>query len=123
TTEETYFMESNGYWTQLSRGRLSRRSVLRSSMVGGAGLAAAALIGCGDGDDGEPSATAAPSGTTGAGGTATATSTAATGTPIRGGTVSARLPVDPPNWSVLKASGPVAQAISFCYDALTALAT
>lgn len=46
-------MDSN-YW---SRGRVSRRMLLRSSAMGGLGLAGAALIGCGGGDD-SPSGTA-----------------------------------------------------------------
>ena len=54
-------MESSNYWAQ---GRsFSRRSVLRSAALGGTGLAAAALIGCGGGSkDTKPStaATTAP---------------------------------------------------------------
>ena len=41
-------MPSSDYWSRFE-GRLSRRSVLRGSMVAGAGLASAALIGCGSG--------------------------------------------------------------------------
>ncbi|MDA1061534.1 MAG: ABC transporter substrate-binding protein, partial [Chloroflexi bacterium] len=43
---------------------VSRRTLLRGSVLGGAGLAAAALIGCGDDDDDEVDAVTAP--TTGA---------------------------------------------------------
>ncbi len=38
-------------WRELMMHRLSRRTVLRGSLLGGVGLAAAALIGCGDDDD------------------------------------------------------------------------
>ncbi len=41
-----------GFW----QSRLSRRAALRGGALGGAGLAAAALIGCGTGDDEAPSA-------------------------------------------------------------------
>ena len=53
---------------------LSRRSVLRGGLLGGAGLAAAALIGCGDDDDDDDD-DATPAG----GGAATATATSAGG--------------------------------------------
>ncbi|MGE3856221.1 MAG: ABC transporter substrate-binding protein [Dehalococcoidia bacterium] len=43
-------MPSSDYWSRLQSGRLSRRSVLRGGMVAGAGLASAALIGCGSGE-------------------------------------------------------------------------
>jgi peptide/nickel transport system substrate-binding protein len=49
-------MTESNYWTRLSHGRLSRRSMLRGTAIGGAALAGAVLIGCGgdddDGDDG-----------------------------------------------------------------------
>ena len=45
-----------GFW----QSRLSRRAALRGGAIGGAGLAAAALIGCGNGDDDAPSARPAP---------------------------------------------------------------
>src|SRR5688572_15004757 len=35
------------YWTRLEASRFSRRQVLRGAALGGAGLAAAALVGCG----------------------------------------------------------------------------
>ena len=52
----------NGRWWTTS---VSRRNILRGGLLGGAGLAAAALIGCGDDDDEAPApapaaATAAP---------------------------------------------------------------
>jgi ABC-type transport system substrate-binding protein len=46
------------YWSKQHGHRWSRRNVLRTAGVGGAGLAGAALIGCGD-DDPEPAAPAA----------------------------------------------------------------
>ncbi|MEX2032010.1 MAG: hypothetical protein WEA81_03995, partial [Dehalococcoidia bacterium] len=70
-------MDTN-YW---SRGRVGRRTVLRSGALGVAGLAGAALIGCGGGDDEEP--TASGVGAAAAGGArldATAAATAAAGT-------------------------------------------
>lgn len=48
--------ESKSYWT---RQRVSRRAALRGAGVGVAGLAGAALIGCGGGDD-DATATVAP---------------------------------------------------------------
>lgn len=57
--------ERGNYWT---RGRVSRRTMLRGASVAGAGLAGAALIGCGGDDD--PTATP---GAGGGGGGATAT--------------------------------------------------
>ena len=44
-------------WRELFAQRLSRRIVLRGGLLGGAGLAAAALIGCGDDDDDGAAAT------------------------------------------------------------------
>ena len=60
--------------------RLSRRAILRGGVIGGAGLAAAALIGCGDDDDDEPAATATTAPAT-ATATPTATAAAAQATP------------------------------------------
>ena len=61
------------------RQRASRRAVMRGALLGGAGLAAAALIGCGDGDDDDdgaaPAATAAPTTAPTAAPTATAAPT------------------------------------------------
>ena len=63
------------------RQRASRRAVMRGALLGGAGLAAAALIGCGDGDDDDdgaaPAATAAPTTAPTAAPTATAAPTEA----------------------------------------------
>jgi peptide/nickel transport system substrate-binding protein len=60
--------EANNYWTSIER-RVSRRGLLRAAGIGGAGLAGAALIGCGADDDapvtpGAPGASPAGPGTT-----------------------------------------------------------
>lgn len=61
--------ERGNYWT---RGRVSRRTMLRGASFAGAGLAGAALIGCG-GDDDDPTATPDNGGGGGGGATSTAT--------------------------------------------------
>ena len=53
---------------------LGRRSLLRGSLLGGVGLAAAALIGCGGDDDDDDDDTAATSGTSSTGSTTTSSS-------------------------------------------------
>ena len=63
-------------WFEGLNTRLSRRTVLRGGVIGGAGLAAAALIGCGDDDEEPPAATPAP-----VVATPTPTTTVATATP------------------------------------------
>ena len=64
------------------RGIFSRRALLRGSVVGAAGLAAAALIGCDDDDDEPAPAPATPAATpTAAAATAEATPTEAAATP------------------------------------------
>ena len=65
----------DGFW----RTRLTRRAALRGGVLGGAGLAAAALVGCGDDDDDDAAPTAAPTvaATPTAAPTAAATPTAA----------------------------------------------
>ena len=73
----------NGRWWTTS---VSRRNILRGGIIGGAGLAAAALIGCGDDDDEAPApapaaATAAPAAATAAPAAATAAPTAAAARP------------------------------------------
>lgn len=69
-------------FTGYGRRKISRRAALRGFAVGSAGLAAAALIGCGDDDDDDDDG--GPAGGGGGGGaTATATGTAAT--PTRSG--------------------------------------
>ena len=49
-------MADSNYWTYLGQHRVTRRSVLRGTLVGGVGLAGAALIGCGS-SRGKPAAT------------------------------------------------------------------
>ncbi len=70
-------MDERNYWSRMMGSRISRRGALRGAGVGAAGLAGAALIGCGDDDDdddddgggggggggGTPAPTAAPSAT------------------------------------------------------------
>ena len=70
-------------WFEGLNTRLSRRTVLRGGVIGGAGLAAAALIGCGDDDDAAPAATAAPAAATAAPTAATAAPADATAAPTR----------------------------------------
>src|SRR3989304_2622378 len=56
--------ENENYWTRLQRKRLSRRGLLRGTALGAAGLAAAAVVGCGGGEEagptGSPRATGGP---------------------------------------------------------------
>jgi len=68
-------MDEQEYWQRFWKRRLSRRRVLRGALWGGAGLAAAALVGCGDGNEKT--------------GTPTASSTASALQPVgsRGGTL------------------------------------
>lgn len=68
-------MESN-YWTRGASSRMTRRSMLRGAALAGAGLGAAALVGCASEEDEAtpaPSGTAAPSATTAPDGTAAPT--------------------------------------------------
>jgi ABC-type transport system substrate-binding protein len=76
-------MDESNFWT---RRRLSRRSMLRGAALGAAGLAGAALIGCGDDDDDAPAAGAAA---TAAATQATAQATTAPAAPtyLKGGTI------------------------------------
>ncbi len=55
-------MERKSYWTRGQHWTTSRRSLLRNAAIGGLGLGAAALVGCGDDEDGEETvaATAPP---------------------------------------------------------------
>ena len=80
----------SGLWQTLAT-RTSRRALLRGAALGGAGLAAAALIGCGDDDDDDDddatTATATATQPSGGGATATAAPTEpAAGQPRPGGT-------------------------------------
>lgn len=72
-------MEKNSYWQRYWGKRVSRRTLMRGSAVGAAGLAAAAVVGCGDDDEVAPTAT--PGATTAATATPGATGGAATATP------------------------------------------
>ena len=80
------------FWLSAKRS-LTRRQLLRGGAVGGLGLAAAALIGCGDDDDEAPAATAAPAAATAApaattaAAAATAAATPEVMQPKRGGTL------------------------------------
>ncbi|MDP6606015.1 MAG: ABC transporter substrate-binding protein [Dehalococcoidia bacterium] len=86
-------MDESTFWTK-NAGRLSRRSLLRGAAVGAAGLAGAALIGCGDDDDAAGGG-AAPAATQAAG---AATSAAATVADVqRGGELVYGWSYDPPN--------------------------
>lgn len=102
-------MESN-YWAHARAGRLSRRSLIRGGGVAAAGLAGAALIGCGSGDEDSPATvatTAAPTAAAG-GGSATATATAvAANQPKAGGIFNRSASGDPANLDPYK-SGAVA---------------
>ena len=71
-------MSESTYWTGR---RIGRRAALRGAGVGIAGLAGAALIGCGGDDDATPAATAAPAGTS-------------AGTAVSGGDGSGPVPAD-----------------------------
>ena len=65
------------YWDKFSKDRIRRRRVLQLAALGGTGIAAAALVGCGSDDDDEPSSTGT-GGTSGATGTTGATSSGGT---------------------------------------------
>jgi peptide/nickel transport system substrate-binding protein len=88
-------MTNANYWT---RHRISRRAALRGAGVGAAGLAGAALIGCGDDDDDDDdvagTATAAP--TSGAAATTAPASTPSAGIQT-GGTLTFIRTGDPPS--------------------------
>ena len=80
------------FWLTAQRS-VTRRQLLRGGAVAGMGLAAAALIGCGDDDDEAPAATAAPAAATAApaattaAAAATAAATPEVMQPKRGGTL------------------------------------
>lgn len=71
-------MDEPNYWERISRKHITRRRLLSGAALGGAGLAAAALVGCGEGEK-------APRGTATA--TPTVTTTPAAGEPTPGGTL------------------------------------
>jgi len=91
----------SGYWSGSLRQRVSRRTVLRGAGMTGAGLAAAALIGCGsDEDDPEPTAAATSAGT----GTAAATATEAVAMGKPGGRLALSQAGDPPSFDLHRES-------------------
>ena len=98
------------YWIQRAPHRLSRRLLIRSAALGGAGLTGAALFGCksGTGDAGKSGTTNAPS--------------AAAAQPRKGGTLKHNLSADPPGWSLFDTGAPSYTVGSFAYERLTALA-
>lgn len=111
-------MADSNYWTRFAGTRLSRRTALRGAAVGAAGLAGAALIGCGSSDDKTPTPTTAPGG---GGSTATAAPTATTapeqikrGGVYRGGFTGPFAGVDPHN-SVYGGSGIIRETYSYLF--------
>lgn len=54
--------DKDNYWGRLAQRKLSRRRVLQGAALGSAGLAAAAVIGCGDDEEGQSTPTASGSG-------------------------------------------------------------
>ena len=70
-------MSDMPYWTRFWQRRVTRRKMLQMAGLGAAGLAAAAVVGCDEGDEGSGTS-ASPSGTAGEqaqrGGTITAVS-------------------------------------------------
>ena len=98
--------DSKGTWG----GRLTRRSLLRSTAIGTAGLAGAALLGCSSGDG---------SSTGGAGATkSTATTAAAAAKPRFGGKLTDTMVGDPPGWGVFTAGSTSTRMNSYAYDQL-----
>ncbi len=98
--------------TTVLRQRFGRRAVIRGGVLGGVGLATAAVIGCGDDDDDEPAAAApaapaAPAATQAAAATATATAApAATADPTAAAAAATAAPAPPAKTAHLKiASG------------------
>ncbi len=89
--------EQSSYWQRYWRRRLSRRGLLRGAAIGTAGLAAAAVVGCGDDEEGAAPTTPAATtpGATTPGATATATATA-TPAPVQGGIRKASATRGPP---------------------------
>ena len=71
---------ATSYWDKFTAGRISRRRALQMAAIGGASAGAIAFVGCGGGDDDEPS------GTPGSGQTTT-TGNGEEGTPKPGGTL------------------------------------
>lgn len=105
-------MESN-YWNRTLGGRISRRSLFRGTAIAAAGLAGAALIGCGgDEDDDGPPAAGGGGGGTGGGGTGVQDVP-------RGGKLIVGVTDEPPNLDPhFGASGGERQYLHLFYDRL-----
>jgi peptide/nickel transport system substrate-binding protein len=82
--------DSDNYWTRMKSREYSRRHVLRGAALGGAGLGAAALVGCGDDDDDE-----APAGPGTRTATAAATTAGTVAQPKQGGRLTLHMQVQP----------------------------
>jgi peptide/nickel transport system substrate-binding protein len=83
-------MAESEYWQRFWRRRLSRRRILRAAAVGGAGLAAAAVVGCADeGKEATPTAAVSPGASPAATPTVSASATPSAYEPAayRGGTL------------------------------------
>src|SRR5690606_897186 len=63
---------TDNYWNKFVRARISRRRALQAGGMGGAGLAAGLILGCGS--DAGDSTSSGGTGSTGGGGTGTAAS-------------------------------------------------
>ena len=117
-------MTESNYWKSVGSRRLSRRGALRGAGVGLAGLAGAAIIGCGDDDEAPPAgATTAPAATQAAAAATTAPAAtqaaAAEGAPEYGGTITTSTANEPRNISVwYEPSSNVANATSPVYSKL-----
>lgn len=98
-------MTDSNYWSRFWDHRISRRRLIRGAALGGAGLTAAAVIGCGDEDEGTTGTS--PGGSPGAAQSA--------GEPKRGGTL--KLAVnEPPNWDIaLNSSAELANISTMAY--------
>ena len=96
-------MADRNYWSRLTDQRMSRRGILRGAGVGAAGLAGAALIGCGDDDDDDGAATASPGATTASPGATQAPEGTAAPTsvaPERGGIYRLAIPEAPDHYDM-----------------------
>jgi peptide/nickel transport system substrate-binding protein len=96
-------MEAKSYWQQSLARRISRRTALRSIAYGGAGIAAAALIGCGSRQK-----------------AASTTSGGPAGQPRSGGDLRMWLTADPFNFdvSIIGQSGPNSSSNDLAYETL-----
>lgn len=61
-------MANGSYWDKFTNNRVTRRRAMQMAGIGAASAGAIALVGCGGGDDGEPSGTTPGAGTTPASG-------------------------------------------------------